>query len=173
MTRRFVDFAAHARQPMAGWLMLIVGATLLAAAIGCQQHWQHQEDQKRQRQIAAAEELRQRKKPPPRLEPTSAERREESTRRQLGHPWLATLRTVEAATQDPIYLRSLSIEPSAGVVKLEADAPSFDHALAYLQVLDLGGVLRPGRMLAHEQVAGATPDQVTVRFSAETQWSAR
>jgi hypothetical protein len=44
--------------------------------------------------------------------------------------------------------------------------------VAYVQVLDVGGALRPATMVSHDQVADAGSGRSVVKFSAMTRWVA-
>jgi len=84
---------------------------------------------------------------------------------------MASLRAIESATVDPVYLLGLSFEPSTGAIKLEAEAPSFEHALAFTQVLADGVTLSTASLASHEQLADQTALRPVVRFTVLTRWN--
>ena len=65
----------------------------------------------------------------------------------------------------------MNVDPATGMVKLDAEAPSFDHALAYVQVLDEVGSLQPAIIVSHEPSVDPT-GRSAVKFSATTRWVA-
>lgn len=172
MTARTVDFLRPPQQPRVGWLLLALGIAAIATALWCDQHWlaRRAAVERAEREALAVQTATQ--KPPKPVEPSLAQRRWEQAQVELRRPWLPTLRAVESATVNPVFLLSMTIDPAKGLIKLEGEAPSFDHALAYVQVLDEGGALRPAQLVSHEQSADGAPGRPSVKFSAVTQWRA-
>jgi hypothetical protein len=163
-----VDFLRQRRQPTIGWVLLMAGLAVAGAALWWQQSWAERRDAALSlvsQRILAERSRVQALKP---SQPTLAQQRWSAAQQELRRPWMATLRAVEAATVNPVYLMSLSIEPATGAVRLEAEAPSFDHALAYVQVLDEGGTLLPGVLVSHEQLKGVQPTRI--HFAVTTAW---
>lgn len=172
MNARALDFLRPPSPPKVGWVLLAIGAAALAAALWCEQRWSFERaatERAEQERLAAQRASQTPVKPP---EPTLAQRRWQQAQPELRRPWLPALRAIESATANPVFLLSLSIEPASGQIKIDAEAPSFDHALAYVQVLDVGGVLQPATILSHEQTADAASGRSIVRFSASTRWVA-
>ena len=171
MSRRPVNFLRPRQAPLAGWILLAIGLSCLAAALSLEQHWASERiaAERAAQQDLAADRAKQ--SPPSPAEPKLAERRRQQARLELQRPWLFALRSIESATVNPVFLLSMTIEPSNGLIKLVAEAPSFDHALAYVQMLDEGGVLQPATMASHEQAAETGTEGSGVRFSAVTHWS--
>jgi len=120
-------------------------------------------------QEEAAERARREARRPIPLSPD--QRRLQRIAPALRQPWLPTLRVIENATEPPVYLLSMAIDPAAGTVRLDAEAPSFDHALAYVQLLDEDGLLGPAQIYSHEQ--GNDPARPAVRFTVVTRWSVK
>jgi hypothetical protein len=169
VTARGVDFLRAPSPPAAGWVLLAVGIVALATALWFEQRWASERvaaESAHERALAAQRAL---SAPPPRREPSIAQRRWQQAQVELQRPWLPALRAIEGATVNPVFLLGMTIEPSQGLVKLDAEAASFDHALAYVQVLDIGGALEPAALISHEHVVDAT-GRNTVRFSAVTRW---
>jgi hypothetical protein len=86
-------------------------------------------------------------------------------------PWLRTLRAIETSTQSPVFLHSLAIDPSAGVVKLEAEAPAFADAVAFTEALATEPTLRPAFLTSHETVVAPASSGPVVRFGVAARWN--
>ena len=169
MSGRAVDFLRAPQPPRIGWVLLMLGVAALAAAFSFDQRWASERAASERVEQQALDARRARQAPPPPVELTLAQRRWQQAQGELRRPWLPALRAIESATLNPVFLLSLTIEPSTGLIKLDAEAPSFDHALAYVQMLDEGGVLQPATLVSHEQGADVA-GRSTVRFSAVTYW---
>lgn len=169
MTARSANFLRPRRAPRAGFVLLVMGLLALAGARWQTQQWaderqallQAQEDQR-------AEQARQRPMRP--AFPSAQERRLQQVQSALARPWLPTLRAVEAASVDPVYLLGLSIDGTSGSVKLEAEAPTFEHALSFTQVVADGQVLRTAALSSHETVNDPATGRQAVRFSVLAGW---
>jgi len=172
MNGRTVDFLRPPQPPRVGWALLALGFVALTIALWCEQRWAAERATAEHAEQQARTEQQARQAPPPPLEPTLAQRRWLQAQSELQRPWLPALRAIESATVNPVFLLSMTIEPSKGLIKLDAEAPSFDHALAYVQVLDIGGVLEPAVLVSHEQVPNLPAGAGAVKFSAVTHWVA-
>jgi hypothetical protein len=175
MNGRAPDFLRPQRQPRTGWILLAVGTLAMVAALYVERRCtlQHVAADHAQQQ-AAADLARQ--APPRPVEPTALQHRADQVQhvlRNMRDPWLPTLRAIESATVSPVFLLSLDIDPTKGLVKLDAEAPSFDHALAYVQMLEEGGFLRPAQLVSHESAVDGASGRNVVRFSVATQWVPR
>ena len=166
-----VDFLRAPQPPRIGWVLLAVGVAALATAWWFDQRWTSERVASERAEQQAVDALRALQAPAPPVEPTLAQRRWQQAQGELRRPWLPALRAIESATVNPVFLLSMTIEPGKGLIKLDAEAPSFDHALAYVQVLDEGDVLQPATLVSHEQ-GGDVAGRSTVKFSAVTQWVA-
>lgn len=168
-----VDFLRDPQQPFVGWILLAFGVIGLGVSIWFQQQWATERSEalhSQQLTLAANSAKPQPVRP---TKPSPTEWRLQQAQAELQRPWLPVLRAVESATAAPIYLLSLNIDPSTGLVKLEAEAPSFDHALSFVSMLDAGGALQPAVLVSHAETASAQADKPWVRFSVATQWSVR
>lgn len=165
-----VDFSRPPRAPVAGLAVLAVGAGLLAAALWWDHSVQRQQDERDRQSAQQAQALRARRLAVRPAEPTLAERRALLARQAAARPWLAAMRAVESAAGDPIYLLAWTFDRSSGQLKLEGEAPSFEHALAYTLRLEGEGPLKDATLLSHEQGVdnGGRP---VVRFSVQVRWS--
>lgn len=173
MNASSMDFLQRKRTPGFGWCLLAlgVGALVLAAHLENQKATERAAAERELQVATAALEARR-----PALKPTAltpAQRRAEQARADLQRPWLATLRAIEAATREPVYLLALAIEPSTGMIKLDAEAGSFEQALFYVDVLSGSSVLLPATLVSHEAVATALPGQGAIRFTVNTRWATR
>ena len=169
MSGRAVDFLRAPQSPRIGWVLLAVGIAALAAAWWFVQRWASERVASERAEQQALDAQRALQAPAPPVEPTLAQRRWQQAQSELRRPWLPALRAIESATVNPVFLLSMTIEPSKGLIKLDAEAPSFDHALAYVQVLDEGGVLQPATLVSHEQAADLA-GRSAVKFSVITHW---
>ena len=169
-----VDFAHRgASVPRAGLILLASGAFALTLALWKQHEWSVQTDHRNEARAVALERERAAKRTiAPRL-PTLPERRWQGAKAELGYPWLRVLRSVEGATHDPVYLKLLVVDRKGPAgIRIEAEAPSFDRALEYVQMVDADGVLAPAFLASHEPIVDAFGNPA-VRFSLATQWSGK
>jgi hypothetical protein len=172
MTAARIDFLRPRRIPWAGVCLLALGSAALLGALWLDRHWAAQRAEReaatRAQEEAADRARREALRPIP-LSPD--QRRLQRIAPALRQPWLPTLRVIENVTEPPVYLLSMAIDPAAGTIRLDAEAPSFDHALAYVQLLDEGGLLGPAQIHSHEQ--GNDPARPAVRFTVVTRWSTK
>jgi hypothetical protein len=146
---------------------------MFIAALAINRHWatEREEADALKQQAIAAQKVRP---VPVRLPELSvAGRRLQQVRAELSRPWLATLSAIESATVHPVYLLALSIEPASGVVSFEAEAPSFDRALSYVEALSASGALVQVSLVSHAQATAQPSDLPVVRFTATGQWNLR
>jgi hypothetical protein len=170
MSTPTIDFARPQRVPALGWCLLAAGAGALAIAAW----WHHRWDTERAAQEASLleQETAQRLA----LEaahksrtPTVDERRWQRLTPQLQQRWLPVLRTIEGATESPVFLLALSIDPASGRVQLDGEAPSFDEALAYVQRLSGDGPLAGVHLASHE--ASTNTGRASVHFTVLARWT--
>jgi hypothetical protein len=169
MSDQRVDFLQPPRPPRAGWALLAVGIASLAVALWCEHRWSIRRDAQSRADLAVSAARRAAQVPAARAEPTLVERRWTQAQQELRRPWLPALRAVESATASPVFLLSLAIDPSKGIVRLEAEAPSFDDALNYVQAVGQGDALQPATLVSHQQSADAS-GHGTVKFTLATRW---
>jgi hypothetical protein len=173
MSEPTIDFLHPRRSAWLGWTLLAVGVVTLAISLGLQHRWTAQRAAQAAadaaRREAAERAQREASKPVPL---TADERRFQHIAPQLRQPWLPTLRLIENVTEPPVYLLSLSVDPAAGSLRLEGEAPTFDQVLAYVQMLDAPGLLGPAELSSHELVTDPT-GRTAVRFSIATRWIVR
>jgi hypothetical protein len=174
MSLRAIDFSRPPeRIPRLGMVLLAVGlASLLIVAV-LQQRWAserefaHQEAERRFQALRAEQESRA----TPRM-PTADAVRMKHAEVERRRPWLGALRAVEAVTRDPVFLMSLNADAGNESFRLEGEAPSFEHALAYVQQLpDMRGLIS-AQLLSHEQVTDSASGRQVVKFSASARWGA-
>jgi hypothetical protein len=166
-----IDFLRPPGTPTLGWVLLAAGALCCATAVWFGNKWSSERLVALRAEQAAAEARREQSRPKPRPAPTSDQLRLAHAQLELRRPWLPALRAVESATAAPIFLLSLTIDPATGLVKLEGEAPSLDHALAYGLVLDEGGALQPAVVNSHDVVTDPGSGRSVVRFAATTRWT--
>ena len=168
-----VDFLREEAPPRRGWALLVLGAVASVAMVSLDWRYQSAWTEFQRRAQARLEQERVRGLPAPARTPTVAEVRLRRAEADSQAPWLATLRAVEALTQEPVYLRSMTIEPAAGTIKLEAEAPSFAEALAYSEALAEVSILQPALLTSHEQVPDVASGKSSIRFHVVAKWQAR
>lgn len=172
MRPRSIDFLRPHATNRVGAALLTLGAAALLISIELSQRWAaqrtHAEEMARTAEARRLAALR----PPPAPKPTVEQVRWQQTDPERRWPWLAALRAIESATAPPIYLLGLTVDPVTGFVKIEGEAPSFDHAQAYVQVLGDGQHLGQVVLASHEQTAEPGSGRPFVRFTATTRWIA-
>lgn len=169
MTARTVDFLRPRGTPLAGRCLLAAGLLSLVAAAWLNQRWDseragHEALLRRQEEAQrhAAEAARR-----PHV-PTVDERRLKHLLPQLSQPWLPTLRTIEGATESPVFLLGLGIDPASGRIQLEGEASSFDQALAYVERLSREDTLTDVHLVSHD--TPATAPGGAMRFTVNARW---
>lgn len=168
-----VDFLRAPAPPRVGWALLLIGMMALGIAVWLDQQWTAERRDGLQQQQFSGAARQALAKPARPAEPSAAQRRLQQAETELRRPWLATLRAIESATVEPVYLLSISIEPGTGIVRLEAEAPSFERALTYIETLNSDGALRPATLVSHMQATAQPSNLPVVRFSVSTQWNPR
>lgn len=177
MSLESVDFLRKPRTPALGVALLLVGLGVLSGALWLD-HQARQERQaldlaQAQARAASAAEARHVVRAASAPSPVQ-ERRLARARDMLDRPWLAALRAVEGAAAEPVVLMGLSVDPQSGRMRIDAEAPSLDHAIAYAQRLDLDGTLKPAQITSHEFISdSASPQRITLRFTVLAQWRIR
>lgn len=172
MSLQRIDFAKpRDRMPPLGAALLALGVLMMAATALCDEHWAADREQLRQAALRREEALlaRQQVKPVVAV-PSANERRMQRAMAERSRPWLAALSAVEAATRDPVFLLSMTADAGNHSLRLDAEAPSFEHALSYTQVLPDGTGLASAQLLSHELVTDAASGRMVVRFSIAAQW---
>lgn len=174
MSKPTIDFLHAGRTPTLGWAMLACGAVGLAAALWISQAWSQERAAQAATLQAQAEARRQQAAQGLQRSPQSAadERRLQFTARQLAQPWLPALRLIENATEPPVFVLGLSMDPSAGSLRLDGEAPSLQQALDYAKTLQEKNLLGPAELRSHE--TGTDPaGRTVVRFTLQAPWGAR
>ncbi len=142
-------------QPVAAWWLLAAGAVLLAGSLTLARHWRAERQEASLQEQALLEARQALMKPVTASSPTATQRRWIQARPELNKPWKAALGAIESATREPIYLLSMSIDPTTGIIRLEGEAPGFDEALAYVQALGAESALSSATLESHTEISGA------------------
>lgn len=171
MSSASVDFMRSPAPPPLGWWLLAAGIAAMFVALVLQGQWASDQMQAQRLERLRSGTLHVKDRPARPAEPTLAQRRWAQAQPELLRPWLPMLRAVETATSSPVYLLSLTLEPESGVLRLDAEAPDFGSAIAYVQRLDATGALLPGALLSHEEISIPGSPGSMVRFSATTRWN--
>jgi hypothetical protein len=172
MSLKAIDFLRAPAAPRIGWWLLAAGLLSLGVARWCDQRWTSERQAAEQALLERAEAHRAAQRPVAPTPPSAADKRLQHAQLELRRPWMPALRAIESAAVDPVYVLAMSFEPNTGAIKLEAEAPSFEHALAFTQVLADGQALASAALASHEQVADATSARPAVRFTVLARWSA-
>lgn len=168
-----VDFLRPRRGPRVGYGLLATGLVALAAAVGLDRQWAAERADRQAAAQAREEAALQAQRAALQTAPPSAEEmRLRGVAPRLREPWLPSLRLIENATQPPVFLLGLSIDPAHGSLRIDGEAATFDQVVAYVSQLNEPGLMGPAELRSHEQVAGAA-GRSTVRFTVQTRWSAR
>lgn len=169
MSAPTIDFLRAGRTPALGWALLAVGAASLAAALWLDRTWtQDRAAAAARAQVEAhrSKALQEAQRAP---RSSSDEKRERFAARQLAQPWLPSLRLIESATEPPVFVLGLSMDPAGGSMRLDGEAPSLQHALDYARALHEKHLLGPAELRSHENATdpGGRP---VVRFSLHAPW---
>lgn len=173
MTRR-VDFLHPNRPPAIGWVLLVLGAMAMGTAVVVTREWAH-----RRAEVERIARLHDEREERARLEaakpvlPTPAQVRLGQVASDLRRPWLRTLKVIESVSEPPIYVLSLGVSPGEGQVRLDAEAPTFAEAVAYVRALNDDGVLTGAQLRSHEGAVDPISNQPIVRFGVTAQWVPR
>ena len=171
MNVRAADFLRRRGPPVAGWWLLALGVIAFAGSLDLVQRSAVERAHAAERAEQDAAAVRRAVQPTSRpVETTPAERRRRHALAELRQPWLPALRAVEAAAVEPVYLLSLNMEPSTGLMRLDAEAPDFEQALDHVRALGAGGVLSGAQLGSHEQVVEAASGRSVVRFTVNARW---
>jgi hypothetical protein len=167
-----VDLLHPDRPPWLGWVVLALGTLALIAAVGLRQHWQRLQTSAQERalkELRAQQEAKVRTAKPALPAPDLA--RQQRLGALVARPWLQTLRAIEAAMAPSIYILGLSIDPAAGLVRIEAEAAGFDRMLNYLQMLEARPELQAVQLRSHEPMVGSDPASHGLKFTVTAQWA--
>ena len=174
MSAASIDFLRRQKIGWGGWLLLAIGVSALLAAVWLNHRWTRQRDEYgarlKLREEAAQESKRAALQA---IVPTPDQLRLQRIAPQLRQPWLPVLRLIENATEAPVFLLAVAIDPATGAMRLDAEAPSFEQALAYSQALDRVGVTGPAQVRSHELFNEPDTGNSLVRFSIVTRWKTR
>ncbi len=172
MRRAALDFTARPRPPTLGVVLFAVGCLAIGAAWWLSQRWagEEAEVERAAQRLAAAREAA--KPTPAPVLPAPAQRRYQLAQAELQRPWLPTLRAIETATRDPVFLLGLTVEPTTGAIRLEAEATTIEQATAYVQRLTDTQAMSGVILASHETAPSPGTAQNVVRFSVSARWRA-
>lgn len=174
MSAAFIDFRQPRRTPALGWGLLVLGCSVLAAALWWDRSWTTErtalEDAQRARDDAERQAREVANRPVP---PTADELRLRALAPQLRQPWLPVLRVVEAVTEPPVFLLAFAVDPASGQIRIEGEASSFAEALTYAKALRNDDVLAPAQLRSHEAFTDPNTGRQAIRFSVTSQWISR
>ncbi len=169
-----VDFLRRPGTSWIGWLLLVLGVATSAGVLT----WRAQylrELAERENTVRAQEAatLREQELARRRAAPTPQSLRQDKARQVLQWPWIDVLRTVESATEAPVFLLSLTGDVAQSEVRLEAESTSFAQAVEYVRRLTEAGGFSEARLQSHEQLPDPMTGGAKVRFSVVATWRDR
>ncbi|PWB33913.1 pilus assembly protein [Pseudomonas sp. SDI] len=173
MRRLLLDFQPPRRRLLSG-LPLLLGGSLLLAAVVAQQSLDSRTEALQQRLQHSEQQLGLRPRSQPSL--TSAQRREQaenlaqmrSLSQQLQRPWERLFGMLEALPQDDVALLSLTPDARKGQVRISAEARDLEAMLAFHQRLEASAELHDVSLLNHEiQLKQA---EHPVQFNLSASW---
>ncbi len=174
MSAARLDFLSPRRMPRAGIVLLVLAALALGASFWLDQRWSAErvaaDEARRAQEESARQALEQASRPVP---PTPDELRRRTAQPLLRQPWLQVLRVLESATEPPVYLLGLNVDPATGNIRIEGESPSFAEALAYAQTLRNDDVITTAQLRSHELATDPNTGRQAVRFMVTSQWISR
>jgi hypothetical protein len=102
--------------------------------------------------------------------PTPEGRRLSHIQPELDRPWLPLMRAIESATEPPVFLLGLSTDPAGARLQIDAEASSFDEAMAYVQRLADVEFLKAVQIVSHENTVDPW-GRPSVKFTVVARWS--
>lgn len=171
MNPRALDFSRAGGTPATGWVLLAVGIAAVAVATWFNARWDAERaeinrlEQMRLAGVAASTALQERLNTPPAL-PS----RTQNALVELNRPWLASLRAVESATRDPIFVLAMMVDARTGAIKLDAEADDFNQAVGYVEKLSASPALHAASLMSHEATAAGAATGKGLRFSVDARW---
>lgn len=159
-------------QPRLGWLVLVLGALLLAGACAeyavvdaelSEAHTRAEQSRHAAKRGAGAVAAEAR-------ETADALRAANLVRQQLAAPWGRLFVEVESAAHEDIPLLSLHADPAARALRVSGEARNFTALMAYVRRLEASPVLADVRLAGHE-VRQHDPRR-PVAFSLSASWGA-
>lgn len=173
MSLQIINFAKrHDGVPRLGVVLLALGVLMAVVTAVCDRQWAAEREQALQAQMRRDEAVRAHQQAQPAVVlPSADEKRLQHAEAERKRPWLEALRAIESATRDPVFLLAMNADVGSRSLRLDAEAPSFEHALSYVQVLPDGFGLASAQLLTHEMVTDAASGRQVVRFSVSAQWS--
>lgn len=170
MTLQGIDFARPERRFVGGWALLAVGVVALLVVAGWERRLNAElrafEADRVARQKAALQTKHQISSVVP-INQTWAP----AVQAELSHPWAKALEGVEESAAPPLYLLNLSADAAKRSITLEAEAPSYGQAIAFLETLRQQAGIQSVVLLSHEERSEPAQPRV-LRFSAVAAWTA-
>jgi Tfp pilus assembly protein PilN len=160
----------HGGQPRLGWVLLVLGALILAGA--------YAEHVQLESALAAsrAEQARQAVKkltassPADARETAQAAKAAHAVRAQLAAPWGRMFAEVEGAVHEDIALLTLHADPAARALRMSGEARNFGALMDYVRRLEASPMLAEVRLSGHE-VRQQDPRR-PVAFALSASWAA-
>ncbi|MFK0088065.1 PilN domain-containing protein [Pseudomonas sp. NPDC090755] len=171
MRRLELDFQPR-RTPLAAWVVLGVGVSLVLGAVVLQQNVSQQQAGFEQQLHQVEQQLGKRPQQGSALTP--AQNREQSEKlaqmrsvsQQLQRPWERLFNMLEAMPQDDVALLTLTPDARKGQVRISAEARDLEAMLAFHKRLEASDELRDVSLLNHEIMVKQPEHPVQFNLSA-------
>jgi hypothetical protein len=165
-----MDFRRAGGVPESGWVLLAAGVIAMGVAAWFNARWTSEKSEiDRLEQLAAVEGAAQTPAPEP-VRASPAQVRIDQALVELRRPWLASLRAVESATRDPVYVLSMAVDPGTGAIRLDAEADDFSQAVGYVEKLGASPLLASASLMSHETGTNPATARPVLRFTVGTRW---
>ncbi|MEG1042012.1 MAG: pilus assembly protein [Pseudomonas sp.] len=171
MRRLELDFQPR-RTALSAWVLLAVGASLLAGAVVLGQHFNQQQAALEQQLETLERQLGKRPEHTASLTPAQSREQTEklaqmrSVSQQLQRPWERLFDMLEALPQDDVALLTLTPDARKGQVRISAEARDLEAMLSFHKRLEASGELRDVSLLNHEIMAKQPEHPVQFNLSA-------
>lgn len=167
-----VDFLQKRRTPRVGWVLLAAGLAAAAWAYSRDRAADAADAARTLRESQRAEAVQQARAQAAAASRMTPERlRAQGARLEVAVPWSSVLDALASASKDPVYVLSVSLDPSRASLHIDGEAPDLDHAVSYVEGLAATPPLREVRLASHEQVGDAGSGRQVVRFAVDARWS--
>jgi len=171
MRRLELDFQPR-RTALAAWVLVGLGASLLAGAIVLTQGFDQQQAALDHQLEAFERQLGKRPEHTSTLTPAQSREQTEklaqmrSVSQQLQRPWERLFNMLEALPQDDVALLTLTPDARKGQVRISAEARDLEAMLTFHKRLEASGELRDVSLLNHEIMAKQAEHPVQFNLSA-------
>lgn len=176
MRARHIDFTRESpREPLTGWALLCLGIVTLIGLVvhDTREQSKHSADSSRidiAQTGATGKQVLTTRHPDESEQPSiTRDRRWQKAMLELNFPWVETLAEIEKSTRPPVLLIGIKPEPSADLLTLEAESPSFSEMLKYVARLQKSVTFSSVTLQRHQETAGQR-EATAIRFVVQARW---